>query len=95
MYRMRIDVAAWQCEYPDCGHIWLATSEKTPDKCAKCRRRRWNEPAAVPTPAERPAHWPQTGESQEAYEDRVDVEKPDEPALKELTIERGGDYSQE
>jgi hypothetical protein len=38
-------------------------------------------------------HWPQPGESQEAYEDRVDVEKPAEPALHELTVEKD-DYSQ-
>ena len=34
----------WVCDYPDCGHVWLAGTETLPGQCAKCRRRGWNQP---------------------------------------------------
>ena len=39
---MRVKVPAWQCEYPDCKHIWIKTSEDEPTQCARCRRKGWN-----------------------------------------------------
>ncbi len=40
---MKILKPCWQCEYDDCGHVWIASSEVPPAQCAKCRRRGWNK----------------------------------------------------
>lgn len=42
---MRIQVWAWQCEYKDCGHRWMASGIVAPGQCAKCRRRGWHKKA--------------------------------------------------
>ena len=42
MCRMKVVRDCWQCEYEDCGHVWLASGEIPPKMCAKCRRRRWS-----------------------------------------------------
>lgn len=39
---MRISRDCWQCEYPDCGHVWIASSEVPPEQCARCRKRKWH-----------------------------------------------------
>lgn len=39
---MREMRACWICEQEDCGHSWIALSSTPPEKCAKCRSRRWN-----------------------------------------------------
>lgn len=44
---MRISRDCWQCEYPDCGHVWLAAGDEAPNQCAKCKRRKWNTPGSV------------------------------------------------
>lgn len=33
----------WICDYADCDGVWIAKSDAAPDKCAKCKRRRWNQ----------------------------------------------------
>jgi hypothetical protein len=35
-------VALGACVGDLCGHRWLATDHRPPEKCAKCRRRGWN-----------------------------------------------------
>ena len=40
---MRTSRPCWQCEYADCSHVWLATSEVPPKQCAGCRRRGWHK----------------------------------------------------
>lgn len=43
LYRMGQKTrTVWVCEYRDCGHEWLAEKGEPPEKCAKCRRRRWH-----------------------------------------------------
>lgn len=41
-WTLRISANGWKCEYPDCGHVWLAQGEEPPEQCAKCRRRGWH-----------------------------------------------------
>lgn len=33
--------SAYQCDFENCGHIWLAKEERA--RCAKCKRRNWNK----------------------------------------------------
>jgi predicted Zn-ribbon and HTH transcriptional regulator len=28
-----------------CGHEWILTTDREPVHCAKCKSRRWNQPA--------------------------------------------------
>ena len=44
---MRVSRDCWKCEYDDCGWIWLAAGDDAPEKCAKCRRRRWHTEGSV------------------------------------------------
>jgi hypothetical protein len=37
---MKITHDAWKCEI--CGHKWLAFDSVPPEKCAKCKSRKWN-----------------------------------------------------
>jgi hypothetical protein len=39
------------CDYDDCQHEWI--SREVPDRCAKCKRRRWNKGGLVVTEIER------------------------------------------
>jgi hypothetical protein len=50
-YTVLVTRTAWKCEYPDCGHEWISGhaispeskgDPRPPDKCAKCRRRKWH-----------------------------------------------------
>ncbi len=43
---MRVSRDCWKCEYEDCGWVWLAAGDESPEKCAKCRRRRWHTPGS-------------------------------------------------
>jgi hypothetical protein len=43
---MRITRDCWKCEYPECGHIWIATGEDPPEQCAKCKKRKWHTPGS-------------------------------------------------
>lgn len=40
----RIMVQAWRCDFPACGHVWLAADQ--PKRCAKCKKLNWNKTAA-------------------------------------------------
>ncbi len=40
---MKITVDAWKCA--QCTHIWLATAPDPPEKCARCKSRKWNNDA--------------------------------------------------
>lgn len=46
---MRISKDCWQCEYPDCGHVWIAAGVDPPGQCAKCRRRKWHTEVDIST----------------------------------------------
>ena len=48
---MRTIRDVWRCEI--CGHEWLAINSVPPQKCAKCKSRRWHtqEIAKPPVPA--------------------------------------------
>lgn len=39
---MKVSRDCWKCEYPECGHIWIATGEDPPEQCAKCKKRKWH-----------------------------------------------------
>ena len=41
-----IDIKAWKCDRPGCGHIWIGYPK--PEKCAKCKCRNWDQPNAEP-----------------------------------------------
>ena len=44
---MQVMTAAWKCEVPGCGHVWLGEAgEKPPRRCSKCKSRQWNASAA-------------------------------------------------
>lgn len=43
---MRISRDCWQCEYTDCGHVWIASGFDSPEQCSKCKRRKWHTPDA-------------------------------------------------
>jgi len=40
---MLVEAKAWQCEFEDCGHKWLAKSDVPPALCGRCRRRGWHQ----------------------------------------------------
>ena len=46
---MKKEYWCWECEYADCGHVWLAIPKGgelvPPRQCGKCRRTGWNENA--------------------------------------------------
>jgi hypothetical protein len=45
---MQVMTAAWKCEVPGCGHVWLGEAgEKPPRRCARCKSRQWNA-SAIP-----------------------------------------------
>jgi hypothetical protein len=56
---MRISRDCWQCEFDDCRHIWIATTDVAPAQCARCKKRGWHTEGAValsdakPSPAPR------------------------------------------
>lgn len=37
----------WACECKRCGHKWVGTGSKPPERCAGCTRRNWQVPAGV------------------------------------------------
>lgn len=37
----RAQSEVWRCDL--CGHKWIAQSDNPPEKCAKCRKRRWHK----------------------------------------------------
>lgn len=41
----RTTVAAWKCDRPECGWVWIATSDVPPTACAKCKSRTWHRPS--------------------------------------------------
>lgn len=47
-----VQVSAWQCDRPECGHIWIANGYK-PKACAKCKSRSWDRAATNGSVAER------------------------------------------
>jgi len=50
---MRRSAEAWECEYEDCHHLWLASSAVAPRQCARCKRLNWHRsPGAAPSAAE-------------------------------------------
>jgi hypothetical protein len=51
---MRVSAWKWVCEYRDCTYEWLARGEKVPEKCAKCKRRRWHGSVKVQKPKDEP-----------------------------------------
>ena len=51
---MRISQDCWQCEYGECGHIWIAANDVAPAQCARCKKRGWHTEGAV-APAKKPA----------------------------------------
>ena len=38
----RLTVAAWKCDIPKCGWVWIAKGDVPPEKCAKCKNRAWH-----------------------------------------------------
>jgi len=39
----------WACECKRCGHKWVSTGAKPPERCASCTRRNWQaEPGTLP-----------------------------------------------
>jgi hypothetical protein len=40
---MKRECDVWVCDYQDCLGFWLATSDEPPEKCSKCKRRRWHQ----------------------------------------------------
>jgi hypothetical protein len=40
-----VQVQAWKCDRPSCGHVWLA--EEKPKACARCKSRGWDRSPAV------------------------------------------------
>lgn len=41
----QVIVGAWKCEFPMCGHVWLAVDGLPPKRCAKCKKLNWNKTA--------------------------------------------------
>jgi hypothetical protein len=46
------------CDYADCRHEWI--SREIPDRCAKCKRRRWNRGGSLQQVGLAPPHRAQT-----------------------------------
>lgn len=89
---MKITGDLWKCEITKCGHLWIAYDNKPPEKCAKCKSRKWNASGVDRTFSSQSApDIPIAGDSSPIARTLVQV-SPDDQGDEERTIDKNTDW---